>query len=91
MERQSGRRKTEDICSGKKRVSYPLEDQADFGTAHMTEHEEPSLSPLGFLTVRATRAASVKASLTPRFFMAEHSVEMIVSFPASCCFFPRTS
>lgn len=25
------------------------------------------------LTVSATRAASVKASLTPRFFMAEHS------------------
>ena len=43
----------------------------------MTEHEAPSLSPLGFLTVRATRAASVKASLTPRFFIAEHSVGCI--------------
>lgn len=26
------------------------------------------------LTVRATRAASVKASFTPRFFIAEHSM-----------------
>lgn len=31
------------------------------------------LSPLTFLTCNATRAASVKASFTPRFFMAEHS------------------
>jgi hypothetical protein len=28
---------------------------------------------LTFLTCNATRAASVKASFTPRFFMAEHS------------------
>lgn len=35
--------------------------------------QPPLESPL-FFTVRATRAASVKASLTPRFFMAEHSV-----------------
>lgn len=34
------------------------------------------LSPLTFLTCNATRAASVKASLTPRFFMAEHSVQI---------------
>jgi len=37
---------------------------------HMTVH---LLSSRSFLTLRATRAASVKASLTPRFFMAEHS------------------
>jgi hypothetical protein len=44
---------------------------------YMTEHEELSLSPLTFLTVSATRAASVKASLTPRFFIAEHSVHIV--------------
>lgn len=38
--------------------------------AHMTIH---LLSSLSFLTLSATRAASVKASLTPRFRMAEHS------------------
>ena len=31
------------------------------------------LSSRSFLTLRATRAASVKASLTPRLRMAEHS------------------
>lgn len=42
-------------------------------SVHMTEQ----LCPLSFevLTVSATRAASVKASLTPRFFMAEHSTK----------------
>ena len=34
---------------------------------------QPPLWSLLVLTCRATRAASVKASLTPRFFMAEHS------------------
>lgn len=45
--------------------------------AHMTAQQPPCLSPLTFLTCSATRAASVKASLTPRFFIAEHS--------AACC------
>ena len=34
---------------------------------------QPLLLSLLFFTCRATRAASVKASFTPRFFMAEHS------------------
>lgn len=34
------------------------------------------MSP-GFFTLSATRAASVKASLTPRFFMAEHSISSV--------------
>jgi hypothetical protein len=34
---------------------------------------QPPLWSLLVLTCSATRAASVKASLTPRFFMAEHS------------------
>lgn len=37
---------------------------------YMTVHLPSSLS---FRTLKATRAASVKASLTPRFRMAEHS------------------
>jgi len=45
---------------------------------YMTE-QLLSLSPLTFLTWRATRAASVKASLTPLFFIAEHSVCDLVS------------
>jgi hypothetical protein len=49
----------------------------------MTEHEVLSLSPLALLTVSATRAASVKASLTPRFFIAEHSVEVLVACDTS--------
>jgi len=40
---------------------------------HMMLHELLSFFPL-VCTLSATRAASVKASLTPRFFMAEHSV-----------------
>lgn len=44
---------------------------ADVGF-YMTEHLL-SLSLLDALTDRATLAASVKASLTPRFFIAEHS------------------
>lgn len=39
---------------------------------HMTEHFESLFSPASF-TLRATLAASVKASLTPRFLIAEHS------------------
>lgn len=39
-------------------------------SVHMTTH---LLSSLSFFTLSATRAASVKASLTPRFRMAEHS------------------
>lgn len=46
----------------------------------MTVHMPPFLSPLTFLTCSATRAASVKASLTPRFFIAEHSVHRQQSF-----------
>ena len=41
---------------------------------HITEHLLSFPEPLGPLTERATRAASVKASLTPRFRLAEHSV-----------------
>jgi hypothetical protein len=33
------------------------------------------------LTERATRAASVKASLTPRFFIAEHSIHVLIGRP----------
>lgn len=39
---------------------------------HMTEHFESLFSPANF-TLSATLAASVKASLTPRFLIAEHS------------------
>jgi hypothetical protein len=35
------------------------------------------LSSLFVLTDRATRAASVKASFTPLFFMAEHSIMQV--------------
>lgn len=40
--------------------------------SHMTVQLLP-LSCFVDLTCNATRAASVKASFTPRFFMAEHS------------------
>ena len=43
-------------------------------SVYMTVQQPASLSPLTFLTCNATRAASVKASLTPRFRFAEHSV-----------------
>ena len=36
-----------------------------------------------FLAARATRVASVKASLTPRFFMAEHSAAASQQWPQS--------
>lgn len=47
------------------------------GICHVQDHRivQPPLLSLLVLTCRATRAASVKASLTPRFFMAEHSVK----------------
>lgn len=45
-------------------------------------HHPPELS-LGSLTVSATLAASVNASLTPRFFIAEHSVAHISSLENS--------
>jgi hypothetical protein len=38
---------------------------------------QPPLLSLLVFTCKATRAASVKASLTPRFFMAEHSVRYV--------------
>ena len=41
---------------------------------------QPPLWSLFVLTWRATRAASVKASLTPRFFMAEHSATHVSIF-----------
>ncbi len=40
----------------------------------MTAHFPSLFDPLGPLTESATRAASANASLTPRFFIAEHSV-----------------
>ena len=40
---------------------------------------QPPLLSLLVLTCRATRAASVKASLTPLFFIAEHSVKMLAA------------
>jgi hypothetical protein len=40
---------------------------------------QPLLLSLLFFTCRATRAASVKASFTPRFFMAEHSSNQSVN------------
>lgn len=40
---------------------------------HITEHFESSCELL-VLTCRATLAASVNASLTPRFRIAEHSI-----------------
>jgi hypothetical protein len=39
--------------------------------------EQLLLSSLFVFTDRATRAASVKASFTPRFFMAEHSIMQV--------------
>lgn len=42
-------------------------------TAHITEHLLPPLDVPAPLTERATLAASVNASLTPRFRFAEHS------------------
>jgi hypothetical protein len=55
----------------------------------MTTHFGRDLAEEG-LTDRATRAASMKASLTPRFFMAEHSVAVLES---QLCFdlFPLSS
>lgn len=43
---------------------------------HITSHLWPPCGPLALLTDNATRAASVKASLTPRFRLAEHSVSL---------------
>jgi hypothetical protein len=45
----------------------------------MITHFEPVLSS-GFFTDRATLAASLNASLTPLFFIAEHSL-----YPISIC------
>jgi hypothetical protein len=49
-------------------------------SAHMTVHFAlPLAFDLAGLTCRATLAASVKASFTPRLRMAEHSVFPLVS------------
>lgn len=50
---------------------------AEHGEDHMTTQLLSLTEVWPFLgcTLSATRAASVKASLTPRFFMAEHSGE----------------
>ena len=40
---------------------------------HMTMHLLSLFTPFAPFTESATRAASVKASLTPRFLFAEHS------------------
>jgi hypothetical protein len=45
----------------------------------ITHFEIPDLSD-GNFTDRATRAASLKASRTPRFFMAEHSATLLARF-----------
>lgn len=62
-----------ETMSARSIVSWGLEgircDSCGRG-AHMTEQPDSSRS---FLTLRATRAASVKASLTPRLRIAEHS------------------
>lgn len=49
-------------------------------SSYITLQQPPSLSPLTFLTCRATRAASVKASFTPRFFIAEHSALLLAMY-----------
>jgi len=49
---------------------------AAFGI-YMTEHLLLPPEPFAPLTERATRAASVKASLTPRLRLAEHSCIII--------------
>ena len=49
----------------------------------MTAQHPVDLSPLTFLTCNATRAASVKASLTPRFFIAEHSTVLSALSPST--------
>ena len=46
-------------------------------TAHITKHLLPPLEVTALLTESATLAASVKASLTPRFRLAEHSASTI--------------
>jgi hypothetical protein len=46
---------------------------------HITEHFESSFDRAG-LTCNATRAASVNASLTPRFLIAEHSAYLLALF-----------
>ena len=46
-------------------------------TAHITEHLPPPFDVPAPLTESATLAASVNASLTPRFRFAEHSVQAI--------------
>lgn len=68
-------------CAARDKKERPLDSGVMWPTrswlAYMTEQQPASLSPLTFLTVRATRAASVKASFTPRFFMAEHSADLL--------------
>ena len=54
-----------------------LNSAVEEGPSHYIIVQLRSLS-LEFFTERATRAASVKASLTPRFFIAEHSGELLV-------------
>ena len=63
--------------------------ELDKASLYMTE-QLLCLSPLTFLTWRATRAASVKASLTPRFFMAEHSALTVSMSTQSSCFASET-
>lgn len=57
-------------CRGSRERSNPAQYASSQVTLYMTTH---LLSSRSFLTLRATRAASVKASLTPRFLIAEHS------------------
>lgn len=61
------------VCRMDMRPSRSKIQQSRKLCPYMTLHMPPCLSPFAFLTVSATRAASVKASLTPRFFIAEHS------------------
>ena len=65
-------------------IHRKLESFASY-TAHITEHLLPPLDVPAPLTERATLAASVNASLTPRFRFAEHSAsaDAISSLPAT--------
>ncbi len=61
--------------SSKRAIIHHAQGKESFAscTAHITEHLLPPPDVPAPLTERATLAASVNASLTPRFRFAEHS------------------
>lgn len=72
--RTATRKWIKDVEHNWRRISDGMVKGSGEDKVYMTAHFPSLFDPLGPLTESATRAASANASLTPRFFIAEHSV-----------------